>query len=527
LLPLRKQVAHTVQHQLLSAICCLSISGCVTVSLGEHDVSPDVQTDLKTPFSAIRVSTRETGYDTTHLKEALDDEGIEAEFADGSGCFDRSASEVKEAVTLDQLLTAESRIKAARCDIHLVIVVGQNDNTNETDLAASIINYRNPEYSETIRIHAEGNVRGFSPMPVPYLSLLYFRSTPDTIGSAREVLAEAIAARIEAEISERPVRLLYLKSDNLPLVARNIAQQAKPEGAPELPGDVDEDSEISIYNPLRGYILINREAAEEGNPMIQNPIGQLFYLLASITATPFVIIFDIIDPPETATEAESSALTHASEAINRQNWEATYRHLEDCIEAQNNEVRERCRYLLQSDPGIIVAAKQTFSEAALQESKNMYGDAALNIEQQRFAIYESITTKDNIAWASRNMLSIFRGYQHISDRRLRKEAGVYCPNADLGHADARKRIAELYLYGNYSVNKDLVQAYVWYHLATKSGNDEALRQLDTITGIMTAEQLAEAQRLLEQWQPGQCERDLLRNSFGMAQDTGKNTTPAH
>ena len=503
--------------------------------MGEHDVSPDVQSELQTPFPEINITSVDAGFDTAPLLEALADEGVETEFIDGSKCFDKSRSDPGAQLTLDLLLRPESKKKASDCNIHLIVVAGKNDYQNVTDLAVSIINYRESGKSETLRIHAEGNVRGFLPAPVPYLSLFYFRSTPDTEGSALEALAEAIAKKIEAEINERPVRLLYLRSNNLPSVARNLAQTAKPGEASKFPGDADDDSEMSRYNPLYFYVEMNKEGAAEGNPMVHNPIGQLMLLGISITATPFFIIFDSINSPssnkasddEAVTATEQSARANATEAINRQDWEAGYRHLEDCIHSRNNTVREYCRYLLNNNPALRVAAKQTFSEPALQQSKSLYGDAALRIEQQRLAIYERITTEENIATASKNMHKVFPGYQYISEWKLRQEAGIYCPNADLGHTDAQKHIADIYFYGRYNVNKDMQRAYVWYSLAVTGGSDEADTRLGSVESVLTPDQLTEAQRLFEQWEPGQCERDLFRNSIGVTPYVGSGANPVN
>jgi len=294
---------------LLAFYCILALSGCVTVDLGEHDVSPEVQSEIETPFTKIDVTVVDDDVVTTPLVQALKDEGIEVEFVDSAKCSGKIPGETGTHISLDQLLQSDAREKANKCDINFVIVVGkENYKKNQTDLAATIVNYKETDKSETLHIHAEGNIRGFLPAPVPYLSLFYFVSTPDTEGSATEALAEAIVKKIEMETNDRPVRLLFLKSDNLPDVARRIAQQAKSReeksnyvSDPEYDTTVldnDADDEMSRYNPLYFYVQMNKEAAEEGNPFVHNPIGQFMLLGISITATPFFIIFDAIGPPD-------------------------------------------------------------------------------------------------------------------------------------------------------------------------------------------------------------------------------------
>ena len=61
----------------LLALCCiLSTSGCVTVDMGEHNVSPEVQSEIETPFAKINVSVVDDEVITTAILNGLDDEGI-------------------------------------------------------------------------------------------------------------------------------------------------------------------------------------------------------------------------------------------------------------------------------------------------------------------------------------------------------------------------------------------------------------------------------------------------------------------
>lgn len=518
----------------LLALCCiLSTSGCVTVDMGEHDVSPEVQSEIETPFAKINVSVVDDEVITTAILNALDNEGIEAEFIDGTVCFEKQLGGKGAYVTLDQLLQPHVRVKSGKCDTDFIVVVGKEDNNNQTDVAATIVSYKGTGEAETMHIHAEGNVRGFLPAPVPYLSLFYFVSTPDTEGSAIEVLAEAIVKKIEMEIDDRPVRLLYLKSDNLQSVARQMALQMK--SREEKSNSMSDpkvkktetfgDTGMSRYNPFAFYVQMNKEAAEEGNPMVHNPIGQVMIFMASVIAAPTIFILDKVfeledqttsESVSTVTAEEESAIAGASEAINRHDWEAGYRALEDCLHSRNAKVREFCLYQINTHSELKEAAKETFSESALRKSKALHGDSALEIERKRYAIYEGMATQEELASASINMHKIFPDYQYITDWKLRVEVGAYCPNADLGHSDAQKRIADIYSYGLYNVKKDMQRAYVWYSLATNGGDSDAEIRLAVVTSKLTQDQLIEADHLLEQWEPGQCKKDLFRNSLGVA-----------
>ncbi|MGB7934053.1 MAG: hypothetical protein WCH04_17860 [Gammaproteobacteria bacterium] len=94
--------------------------------------------------------------------------------------------------------------------------------------------------------------------------------------------------------------------------------------------------------------------------------------------------------------------------------------------------------------------------------------------------------------------------------RLNKDICTYCPKADIRQADAQTYIGDLYYLGAYGLEKNLIQAYVWYSLAAKNGNSYATNQLEKVVIDLSPEQLVEAQHRLEQWEPGQCKRDLMQ-----------------
>ena len=95
------------------------------------------------------------------------------------------------------------------------------------------------------------------------------------------------------------------------------------------------------------------------------------------------------------------------------------------------------------------------------------------------------------------------------DRQIDTAAGAYCPNADLGFADAQLQIGNIYNHGAYGLNFDPVRAWVWYSLAAQGGNAKAAKLLSLVTVELTPEQQAEAMSQLAAWQPGQCAQELL------------------
>jgi hypothetical protein len=107
-------------------------------------------------------------------------------------------------------------------------------------------------------------------------------------------------------------------------------------------------------------------------------------------------------------------------------------------------------------------------------------------------------------------------YESLSDAqwKLNKEFRTYCPNADLGHADAQKHLADIYYHGLYGRKVDAVRAWVWYSLAIQNGDTQAAEQLAQVTAELTPEQLKEAKQQFESWKPGQCMQELTQNHNG-------------
>jgi TPR repeat protein len=72
--------------------------------------------------------------------------------------------------------------------------------------------------------------------------------------------------------------------------------------------------------------------------------------------------------------------------------------------------------------------------------------------------------------------------------------------ADQGEAIARTKIAIMYQEGQ-GVPHDLVQAYKWYSLAITSGDKPANLLRKTLADRMTPAQIAEAEKLVQEWKP--------------------------
>ena len=91
-----------------------------------------------------------------------------------------------------------------------------------------------------------------------------------------------------------------------------------------------------------------------------------------------------------------------------------------------------------------------------------------------------------------------------------------CRAAHSGHGEARYDVADYYRYGYGDFSVDQVQAYKWLSLAEESGIGTGFKATfagflspdQIIAGQMTPAQVAEAERLVAEWQPNPTECEI-------------------
>ena len=77
----------------------------------------------------------------------------------------------------------------------------------------------------------------------------------------------------------------------------------------------------------------------------------------------------------------------------------------------------------------------------------------------------------------------------------------YRKAAEQGYPSAQWSLGFAYYHGE-GVPQDYVEAHKWVNLSTVDGLDsEAVKSRDLIANKMTAEQIAEAQKLAREWKP--------------------------
>jgi len=101
------------------------------------------------------------------------------------------------------------------------------------------------------------------------------------------------------------------------------------------------------------------------------------------------------------------------------------------------------------------------------------------------------------------------GIHYIDINTLRE----LCRSADKDNTEAQYRLGLLYEMGSGTVvPKDPVKAYMWYRLAASRGDyTMASEQAGRLQEKQTAEQIAHAEYLIQEWKPGQCEQELIHD----------------
>ena len=310
---------------------------------------------------------------------------------------------------------------------HIILIEHRATGNNihgKVTAVASLITADQLNKVETLSFDAEGHRAGLS-LPLPYIFLIFPYSDPDVLGSATAKIASALSDKI-TEAPDRPLGLTILASDNLAgLVASTRAQPP-----------ADEDSSHSANpvkrwrNPVGFYSDIMSDWREEGEWPYYNPLAHIQMLFTSIIMAPTMIVVDVFvdtepkfsEPQEpTSRNADSQQYAvdeinrnadwqqfgYANDAINREDWDAGYRLLEDFVASEDEMLKLRTLQLLEDHPELLDAALGTFSKEALEESRKTYGADAIAIEKERLEEYRKVARPEAYSRARDNFFNVY------------------------------------------------------------------------------------------------------------------------
>jgi len=100
-------------------------------------------------------------------------------------------------------------------------------------------------------------------------------------------------------------------------------------------------------------------------------------------------------------------------------------------------------------------------------------------------------------------------HEYASEVEFSERWRWYCAAAQRGLAKARWQMGLMYRAGYLGLEQDLVLAYVWYTLALEDGYDIAEGYRNRLSKEMTPAQIAEADRLVAEWEPNPAECEIV------------------
>ena len=89
-----------------------------------------------------------------------------------------------------------------------------------------------------------------------------------------------------------------------------------------------------------------------------------------------------------------------------------------------------------------------------------------------------------------------------------------CAAAHQGSAEARFALGSHYRWGRTPVSQDFVSAYLWHKLGIAAGSKRAPKALELLKREMSAGQITEAERLVDQWTPDPSECGVMDMQAG-------------
>ena len=94
------------------------------------------------------------------------------------------------------------------------------------------------------------------------------------------------------------------------------------------------------------------------------------------------------------------------------------------------------------------------------------------------------------------------GYMYIEGLGVRQDDGEavtwYRRAAEQGVAIAQTNLGRMYFEGRGKL-RDYVQAHMWFILAAAQGDEKAVEDREIVAGLMSPNQIAEAERLAREW----------------------------
>ena len=129
----------------------------------------------------------------------------------------------------------------------------------------------------------------------------------------------------------------------------------------------------------------------------------------------------------------------------------------------------------------------------------MFGRGVEQSDEEAVEWYRKAASK-GYARAQTNLGWMYEFGQGGLPQSYPEAAAWYQSVADQDYAVAQFFLGRLHESG-LGAHLNFVQAYKWYSLAAVQGDEDAAEKLSTLSKLMTAQQKAEAQKLVDEWTP--------------------------
>jgi TPR repeat protein/transglutaminase-like putative cysteine protease len=145
------------------------------------------------------------------------------------------------------------------------------------------------------------------------------------------------------------------------------------------------------------------------------------------------------------------------------------------------------------------AADQSNSLAQSNLGRMMYfGQGVPKDHSAAMALWEKAATRGESG--AQYLLGLTHEVGEDTPRDMLVAASWYRKAAEQGLSSAQNSLGLLYRSGS-GVPHDLVQAHMWFNLAATHGDQQAAQNREAVANDMTAQQIADAQKLARDWRP--------------------------
>jgi hypothetical protein len=274
----------------------IAVSGCspIPLSVGQHQVRPNVETGQSRALNKITISGMPNAEETRLIRSAIELAGGRVKIVEGKEVF-KQMSELTSAqfpVPLHELIESSDGIERVSKLADYIIVLDENRKL-DTEIYVTVIDTGNAGESIAGVVHADGAVNAFWP-PLPYLVLFVFYSEPDTSGSAVRGLGSMLAGILAENKKIETATITLLESGDLKALAaseRTIAVQVDDDG--QRSRDAWSGKSLDPIQMYRDMLASSREDDSPlGASMRSNPLYHAIVIPSVLMLSPMLWIID-------------------------------------------------------------------------------------------------------------------------------------------------------------------------------------------------------------------------------------------